>query len=322
MSGKTPNSVLALSGGVGGAKLVCGLADLLPAERLTVAANTGDDFEHLGLWISPDLDTIMYSLAGLSDRERGWGLAGETWSFMAQARACGAPDWFQLGDRDLATHVLRTDWLRRGQTLSEVTAELCRRLGVATDLVPMADEPVATILHSDAGPLEFQRWFVRERCAPAVQSVGFRGAEAARPGPRWFDRLRAGDFDAVVICPSNPFVSIGPILALPGVRAALAACRVPVVAVSPIIRGEAVKGPLAKMMREMNLEASAPGVARRYGDLLDGFVIDEADAGARDAIAATGVQCATAPTLMTGPAEKRRLAGIVLDFAAGLGAGA
>lgn len=318
MSSPLSGPVLALSGGVGGAKLATGLAGCLDADELVVVANTGDDFEHLGLLISPDLDSVMYALAGINDDGRGWGLADESWAFMDQVARYDDQQWFRLGDRDLATHVLRSDALRRGLTLSQVTADLSGRLGVETSLLPMSDQPVRTVIGTDAGPLPFQAWFVRERCAPAVRSVHFDGIDSARPNPLWFDRLAAGEFAAVVICPSNPFVSVEPILSLPGVRDALAAAAAPVVAVSPIIGGEALKGPAAKMLAEFDLPSTAVAVAEYYGKLLDGFIIDERDAPLAAEIAAGPTACEVTATIMKTYDDKCRLARFTLEFAASL----
>ena len=272
-------SVLALSGGIGGAKLVLGLYRVLAPHRLTVVANTGDDFEHLGLHVSPDLDTVMYTLAGVADRDTGWGRADETWSFMRALENLGGETWFRLGDGDLATHVERSRRLAAGRSLSEITADFCARLGIAAGLLPMSDDPVRTLVHTREGVLPFQQYFVARRCEPVVTAIAFDGAATARPNPAFLDALADPALAAVVICPSNPFLSIDPILALPGVRAALAACRAPLVAVSPIVGGRAIKGPTAKIMGELAMPATAAAVAGYYGALLDGFVVDEADAG-------------------------------------------
>ena len=271
--------VLALSGGIGGAKLALGLYRVLAPHRLTVVANTGDDFEHLGLHVSPDLDTVMYTLAGVANRDTGWGRADETWSFMRALGNLGGETWFRLGDGDLATNVERTRRLAAGRSLSEITAGFCARLGIAAGLLPMSDDPVRTLVHTPEGVLPFQQYFVARRCEPVVTAIAFDGAAAARPNPAFLDALADPALAAVVICPSNPFLSIDPILALPGVRAALAACRAPVVAVSPIVGGRAIKGPTAKIMGELAMPATAAAVAGYYGALLDGFVVDEADAG-------------------------------------------
>ena len=297
--------IVALAGGVGGAKLAAGLARVLPPEELLIAVNTGDDFEHLGLHVSPDLDTVMYTLAGIANPETGWGRADETWSFMDALARLGGPTWFRLGDRDLATNVERTRRLRAGETLSEVTRDLCGRLGVRQAVVPMSDDPVRTVVHTDHGALEFQHYFVRDRCEPRVRRVEYRGAEAAHPSAALRDALGRSDLAGVLFCPSNPYLSIAPILAMPGVREAIADRAV---AVSPIIAGQAVKGPAAKIMRELGIEPSALEVARFYRGLVRALVIDRADSGLAPRIEALGIRAALEDTLMTGDAGRERLA--------------
>jgi LPPG:FO 2-phospho-L-lactate transferase len=304
--------VVALSGGVGGAKLTLGLSRVLPADALLVIANTGDDFEHLGLCISPDIDTLTYVLAGLDNPVTGWGRRDETWSFMDSIGALGGEDWFRLGDRDLAMHVERTRRLRLGETLSEVTSDISRRLGIGACILPMSDDRVRTRVRSDAGWIDFQDYFVRQQCRPVVHELAFDGVTLARPHPEIIAALRSGEVRAVIICPSNPFISIEPILAIPGMRDAIKASGAPVVAVSPIIGGHAVKGPTAKMMRELGLEASSAGVAARYGDLLDGYVVDHADA---DGVANIGARVTIAKTLMTSLDDREMLARVTLDAA-------
>jgi LPPG:FO 2-phospho-L-lactate transferase len=274
--------VVALSGGIGGAKLALGLSRIVPANNLLIVANVGDDFEHLGLHISPDVDTLMYTLAGLDNTNLGWGRQDETWSFMETLTALGGEDWFRLGDRDLAVHVERTRRLRGGETLSAITADFCRRLGVGPRILPATDDRLRTRLRTDEGWLDFQDYFVRLRCRPIVRELAFEGAEDARPHPDLLAALRHEHLRAVIICPSNPFISVEPILALPGMREALAACAAPVIAVSPIFDGRAVKGPTAKIMGELGMTPSAAAVAERYGDLLDGYVMDIGDASSRD----------------------------------------
>ena len=314
-------SYVALSGGVGGAKLALGLCDVLadPA-RLTVVANTGDDFEHLGLKVCPDLDTLTYTLADLANEETGWGRAGESGAFMEALGALGGETWFFLGDRDLAMHVERTRRLRAGERLSAVTAALCERLGVPARIVPMSDDPVPTVVETPEGPLAFQHYFVRERCRPKVLGFRHEGAERARPCAAFMDALAAPDLGAVVVCPSNPYISIDPILAVPGVRAAIMACKAPVIAVSPIVGGQAVKGPTAKMMTERGIAPSAAAIAAHYAGVIDGLVIDEADRPQADEIAATGVAVEVTATMMTSRADKQALARAVLAFAGRIGA--
>jgi LPPG:FO 2-phospho-L-lactate transferase len=306
--------VVALSGGVGGAKLVLGLSRILPPEDLLIVANTGDDFEHLDLAISPDIDTLMYTLSGLANQELGWGRADETWSFMETIAELGGETWFRLGDRDLAVHVERTSRLRAGEDLSAVTADFCRRLGVLPRVLPMTDDRVRTRVLTEDGWIEFQEYFVHRQCRPVVRDLAFEGAATARAQPDFLASLADPRLRAVVICPSNPFISVEPILALPGVRAALAACHAPIVAVSPIIGGRAVKGPTAKMMTELGLDPSAAGVAARYGDLLDGYVLDEVDAGS-----VTGLPVFVTQTLMKTLPDRERLARTVLDAADQIG---
>jgi LPPG:FO 2-phospho-L-lactate transferase len=270
--------VLALSGGIGGAKLALGLSRVLPQDQLMVVANTGDDFEHLGLSISPDLDTLMYTLAGLDNPDTGWGRRGETWTFMAALESLGGETWFKLGDGELAVHVERARRLRAGEGLATITESFCRRLGLGVTLLPMTDDRVRTRLRTAEGWLDFQEYFVRRRCAPEVREVAFEGAAAARPNPTFLAALADPQLRAVVVCPSNPLISVDPILALPGVRSALASCAAPVLAISPIIGDRAVKGPTAKMMAELGMPVSTVTVARHYRDFLDRFILDIADA--------------------------------------------
>jgi LPPG:FO 2-phospho-L-lactate transferase len=269
--------VVALSGGVGGAKLVAGLADRLASEQLTVVVNTGDDFEHLGFPICPDIDSVLYTLANINDPERGWGRRDETWTFMETLGELGGDDWFLLGDRDLALHAVRKQLLQQGASLSLVVKRLAERFGIACSVLPMSDDPVSTVVQTDKGDLAFQHYFVRDRCEPEVRGFVFQNAEAAKPSARFMDALGDERLAGVVICPSNPFVSIDPILALPGVRETLLTLKVPIIAISPIVGGEAIKGPAAKMFKELGFAPSALNVARHYEDMLDGFIIDERD---------------------------------------------
>jgi LPPG:FO 2-phospho-L-lactate transferase len=305
-------TVVALSGGVGGAKLALGLSRILPKEELLVVCNTGDDFEHLGLCISPDIDTVMYTLAGVANPDVGWGRADETWSFMETLGTLGGETWFRLGDRDVAVHVERTRRLRGGETLSAITTDLCARLDVAARVLPMSDDPVRTRVRTDQGWIDFQEYFVRRRCEPVVHELAFHGASTARAQPDFLAALTNPGTKAVVICPSNPFISIEPILAVPGVRTALAECAAPVIAVSPIIGGRAIKGPTAKMMAELGMTPSAGGVARRYDELIDGYVCDFAD---MDQAAGVSAKVTLAQTLMTTLADREALARVVLSAA-------
>ena len=300
--------VLAISGGVGGAKLSLGLARVLPAADLTIVANTADDFEHLGLQISPDLDTVMYTLANLNDPARGWGLAGESWQCMEALQRLGGETWFKLGDRDLATHLQRSALLAQGFNLTEVTATLCRRLGVAPSLLPMSDDPVRTVVLSDAGELPFQRYFVEHRCEPAVSGFRFEGLAQARPQSAFMAMLADTQLAAIIICPSNPFVSIDPVLSLDGVRDALVCSPAPVIAVSPIVGGVAIRGPAAKMMRELALSVSAQAVAAHYQGLVDCFVLDAGDAKLVPAIESLGMDVQVVPTIMHSLEDREQLA--------------
>jgi LPPG:FO 2-phospho-L-lactate transferase len=307
-------NVVALAGGVGGAKLAHGLAQVLPSESLTVVVNTGDDFEHLGLHIAPDLDTVMYTLAGLANPETGWGQRAETWQFMEAVERLGGPAWFRLGDRDLATHVTRTQRLRAGETLTRITASLCTAFGVRHRVLPMSDEPVPTKVSTDEGLLDFQDYFVRRRCEPRVRGVVFPGAAKTDPSGEVMAAIAAADL--IVICPSNPFLSVDPILSLRGMRAALEGKRL--LAVSPIVGGQAVKGPAAKMLAELNREASATSVAQHYAGLLSGFVLDEVDAALEPGIARYAPRVLATNTVMRTDADRMRLAREVVDFGRGL----
>ncbi len=300
--------VVCLAGGVGGAKLAAGLAQLLPPESLTIIGNTGDDFEHLGLPICPDLDTVMYTLAGVANEETGWGRAGESWRVMEAVGRLGGPDWFRLGDLDLATHLTRGALLGEGWTLTAVTRHLCQQFKVQHALLPMCDQPAPTqIVAEDGRTLPFQTWFVQERWQPAVTAVKL--PEDVRTTPQVMHRLEKADL--VIIAPSNPFVSVDPILNVYPIRAILEDIPRAVVAVSPIVGGQAVKGPAAKMMQEMGLAVTATAVAQYYGDLLDGFVYDQQDAGA---LADADVPSLCTDTMMKTPADRRRVAGEVLAF--------
>ncbi len=308
--------ILALAGGVGGARLANGLARLLAPGELVVAVNVGDDFTHFGLDICPDLDSILYTLAGRNNQALGWGVEGESWAFMDEVRRLGGDDWFALGDRDLATHVLRTMWRRAGRSLSAVTAELARRRGVAQKIVPASDDPLRSMVRTDEGELAFQDYFVRRRCQPRFLGIRFAGAETARMAPGLAQALADPALAAIVICPSNPWLSIAPLLAVPGVVAALKKRKVPVVAVSPFIGGEAVKGPAAKIVRELGEKADSSALLRCYAGLVDGVLCDEADplAGTTEG----GVALRGADTLMADDGGQVRVAREALAFAADL----
>ncbi len=310
----TPRCI-ALSGGVGGAKLALGLDRILGESELLVVANTGDDFEHLGLAVCPDIDTVLYTLAGVANPETGWGRADEGWRAMQTLEALGGETWFRLGDRDIGLHLERTRRLRDGEALSEITADIAQRLGIASRILPMSDHPVRTVVETPGGPLAFQHYFVREQCVPVVTGFRFEGADNARPAPGLSEVFGDPALEAIVICPSNPFISIDPILSVPGLRDAIAASAAPVVAVSPIVGGRAIKGPTAKMMAELGLETDTVAVARHYRGLIDGFILDECDRGAAEAVRALGMEPAVTNTVMTSLADREHLARFVLDFA-------
>ncbi|MCI0394204.1 MAG: 2-phospho-L-lactate transferase [Chloroflexi bacterium] len=299
--------VVVLAGGVGGAKLADGFAQLLPAANLAVIVNTGDDFQHLGLTICPDLDTVIYTLAGLANPETGWGRAGESWRTMAEVGRLAGPTWFRLGDLDLATHLVRSHLLAAGATLTEATHHLCRHLGLAAAVLPMSNQPAPTLVETGEGVLSFQTWFVERQWQPAVQGIYLPEDVRATPQVLW--ALEKADL--IAIAPSNPFVSINPILNVYPIRAMITDLPQLVIAVSPIIGGKAVKGPAAKMMAELGMEVTPAAVANVYGELIDAFVYDEQDAGSLD-----NPELATLTTniLMQSPADRRRLAAQILDF--------
>ena len=311
----TGRHVLAISGGVGGAKLAAGLAAVMAPGDLTIAVNTGDDFEHLGLTICPDIDSVVYALAGLNDTQRGWGVADESWQAMAMLGRLGEADWFNLGDRDLAMHLARSWRLRAGETLSAVTARLTQALGIAAAVVPMSDDPVRTQLCTGEGWMDFQAWFVERQCAPRVSAIRFAGAEQAQPAPGLVAALGRADLCAIVICPSNPFLSVDPMLAIPGVRDAIARAGVPVVAVSPLVGGRAIKGPLAKLLVELGSGCDNAAIAAHYAGLLSHLVIDDSDFAQSAGLAAHGLTVLAAPTVMSGAAERESLARFVLGVA-------
>jgi LPPG:FO 2-phospho-L-lactate transferase len=302
--------VVALCGGVGGAKLGLGLERLISAD-LTVVVNTGDDFEHLGLRVSPDIDTVVYTLGGLSDLERGWGRADESWNFMDTLGALGGETWFRLGDRDLAMHVERTRSLRGGISLTEFTAAIARRLGIAATVLPMSDDRVETILMTAEGALPFQRYFVGLQCAPVVTGLEFRNADRAKATSQVLAALRDPDLAAIIICPSNPYLSVDPILAVSGIPNLLDETTAPVIAVSPLIGGQAVKGPTAKIMAELGVPADSASIARHY-PFIDGLIIDEADRAEADNLE---LPVLVTSTLMRSLGDRDRLAGDCLEFA-------
>ncbi|MGR4863075.1 2-phospho-L-lactate transferase [Caulobacter sp. LARHSG274] len=311
MSGRARNGrVVVLTGGVGGAKLVLGLCHALPAEQVTAIVNTGDDFTHLGLAVSPDIDTLLYTLSGKANAAQGWGREGETWSFMEALRTLGGKDWFLLGDGDLALHVVRTQRLRAGERLSRIIADFATAWGLGAQVLPMTDDRVATQLETDEGLLDFQDYFVRRRCEPRVRAVRFAGAETAAPGPGVIAAITDPDCRAILIAPSNPYLSVDPILAVPGVREALGQACAPVLAVSPLIGGKAVKGPTAKLMDELGVETSVVAIAEHYQGLLDGLLVDGGDAAVD-----LGLTHAFADTLMLTLGDRIRVAQAALQLA-------
>lgn len=302
--------ITALAGGVGGAKLAHGLAQILPPEDLTVIVNTGDDFEHLGLYVCPDLDTVCYTLAELANPETGWGRMNETWNAIANVERLGGPAWFRLGDQDIATHLERTRRLKEGQPLSQITRDFCRAWGVRHSVLPMSDSPVRTMVNTDEGELAFQEYFVHRRCEPRVKGFRFDKAEEAEPAPGAKEAIQSAN--AVIICPSNPWVSVDPILEVVG------KIDKPVIAVSPIIAGRAVKGPAAKMYAELGIEPSALAVAEHYRTVLRGFVLDHADLNYEKQVKELNIMALVADTLMNNVEDRIRLAKVVLDFAGSL----
>ena len=310
-AGTQTGRVVALCGGIGGAKLALGLYSILEPGTLTVIVNTGDDFEHLGLHISPDLDTVLYTLGGVADPDRGWGRANETWNFMKGLDQLGGETWFRLGDRDLAMHVLRTAWLRSGKSLSDFTRLSAHALSISAQILPMTDHTLHTIVETVEGDLAFQDYFVRRRCEPAVKGIRFDGAAQAKPSAEAVIALSGSNVRAIVICPSNPYLSIDPILAVPGIRHAIKNATAPVIAVSPIIGGNAVKGPTAKIMRELGRVVNTQTILTHYRDLIDALVIDESDA--RD-IAGSSTPIMATRTKMENLADRIRLGREVITY--------
>ena len=298
--------IVAFAGGVGGAKMAHGFAQVLPPEDLTIIVNTGDDFEHLGLYICPDLDTVCYTLAGLANPETGWGRAGETWNTINNIEKLGGPAWFRLGDQDIATHLERTRRLKDGKSLSQITVGFCKAWGVKPAVLPMTNSPVRTMVDSDEGELAFQEYFVHRQCEPRVKGFRFDGVETAEPAPGVREALESAD--AIVFCPSNPWVSIDPILKV------IKEIKKPAVAVSPIIGGKTVKGPAAKMYSELGIEPSALAVAKHYRTILTGFVLDNADAEIEKQVKDLELETLVTNTLMNQLTDRARLANDVLHF--------
>jgi LPPG:FO 2-phospho-L-lactate transferase len=306
-------TIAALAGGVGGAKLADGLAQVLQPEKLTVIVNTADDFIHLGLRISPDLDTVCYTLAGVANPITGWGRMNETWNAYDQLKRLGLPDWFQLGDADLATHIARTARQNEGWSLTQVTGEFCRRMGIGVHVLPMSDDVVQTRVYSDVGELGFQEYFVQRKCVPVVKEIKFLGAELSSPAPGVLQAIEKAD--AIIFCPSNPWVSIDPILAVPGIRQALKGHLV--LAVSPLIGDKALKGPAAKMFSELGIQPSAIAIAEHYGGLLNCIVIDNSDAHMRSRIHGLGIGTYVSDILMRDRVDRGRLANEIVELITG-----
>ena len=298
--------IVAFAGGVGGAKFADGLAQVLPPEDLTVIVNTGDDFEHYGLYICPDLDTVCYTLAGMANPDTGWGRVNETWNVIENAARLGGPAWFRLGDQDLGTHLERTRRLKEGQTLSQITEDFCKAWDIQSTILPMSDQPVRTMVETEEGDLAFQEYFVHRRCEPRVRGFRFEGVEAAEPAPGVKEAIQAAD--AVIICPSNPWVSINPILHV------VKSIEYPVIAISPIIGGKTVKGPAAKMYHELGIEPSAVAVARQYCGLITGFVFDTLDRQLEDEIKSLDLRTLVTNTLMHSHDDRKQLASRILSF--------
>lgn len=307
-------TVVAICGGVGGAKLALGLQHVL-GERLRIVVNVADDFEHMGLRICPDIDTVLYTLGGLSDEVRGWGRSGESWNFMDATKQFGGESWFALGDRDLALHVQRTQRLANGETLTEIVAGIARQLGIAPQVLPVSDDDIRTRVETDIGVLDFQRYFVEHRCVPRLSRIFFDGAAHARLGARVRDALASDRLGAIIICPSNPYLSVDPVLAVPGLRDAMKNSGAPIVAVSPIIGGRAIKGPTVKIMNELKIETTANAIAEHYAGLIDGLLVDSADAAE---VTSPAIRIHAAPTLMTDLPSRVALARETLAFAAAL----
>lgn len=315
----TPDSdrYVAMCGGVGGAKLALGLSRVLDPSQLTVVVNTGDDFEHMGLLICPDIDTVSYTLAGVVHPQQGWGRADESWTALAEVERLDGETWFRLGDRDLGLHLVRRALLDRGMSLSAVTAHITHRLGIAPEVLPMSDYPVHTEVETDQGYLAFQNYFVRERCKPPVRSIRFTGSQSARPAEGFVQALRDPALKGVIICPSNPFLSIDPILSLPGIRETLSDPCLPVIAISPVVGGRAIKGPTAKIMQELGLPVTVEAVADHYAGMLTGLIVDHCDQDpVRMLEGRVAVHCCD--TIMTNVGHKVDLARHALDFISSL----
>ena len=307
-------SIIALSGGIGGSKLALGLANSMSPERLMIIANIGDDFKHFGLHISPDIDTLLYTLSGKSDSKRGWGLANETWKVMETLEKMGGETWFKLGDMDLATHLERTKKLHSGETLSNIISNLCKKFGIKSRIIPVSDDIIQTMVKTPDGDLGFQEYFVRNRCKPIVTGFSFLGAKNASPNKEFLKALSSPNLKAIIICPSNPFISIDPILSVNGVREGLINSHAPVIAVSPIIGLSAIKGPLAKQLNELGYRVSSISIANYYSDFIDGFVIDNEDRLSVTEVEEMDIKVKVCNILMNNITTKIELAKTVLKF--------
>ena len=306
---------IAVSGGVGGAKLALGLEKIVQSQDLMVIGNVGDDFRHFGLNISPDIDTLLYTLSGKSDVEKGWGLANETWEFMSAMKKLGGETWFQLGDRDLATHVERTQRLQSGESLSEITEYFRRTFGIGAKIIPATDDQLRTIVETDIGVLNFQEYFVRERCNPRIQNLHFQGSESAFPQQEFTKALKSKELQSIIFCPSNPLLSIDPILSIQGLKKAFADSGAKIVAVTPIVSGVAIKGPAAKNLRELGYPVSATTVAKHFQGLIHGFVLDKRDHQEAQQIEELGIAVLVTDTIMNDLEIKIQLADKTLRFA-------
>jgi LPPG:FO 2-phospho-L-lactate transferase len=309
-----PGEYIILSGGVGGAKLVAGMQQVLAADAFSVVANTGDDFNHLGLPISPDIDTLMYTLAGIANTTTGWGQKNESWNFMAALEKLDGDTWFRLGDKDLATHIKRRELLAAGLTLTAATQCLCEQLGVDIRILPMSDDPVRTKLETSAGTLSFQDYFVRRKAEPLTQAIHYSGNTAAQPSAEIAAALSAPTLRGIIIGPSNPWLSIDPILSINALKPMISARNIPVVAISPIVGGAAIKGPAAKIMSELGIDVSARGIASHYSEIIDGLIIDNCDTELQEAIAANGIEVGVTQTVMRDTADKAALARYTIEF--------
>jgi len=315
--GRGTGRVVALCGGIGGAKLALGLSHVVPADQLSIVVNTGDDFRHFGLHISPDVDTVLYTLSGRANPETGWGRAGESWRFMEVVAEIGGETWFSLGDTDLAVHAVRTARVAAGETLTAITRDIAASFGIGPAILPATDDACTTVVETDEGTLPFQRYFVERRCEPMVRSIRFEGSQAASPSAAVSAALEAPDLAAIVICPSNPYLSIDPMLAIPGLRDLIDGAAAPVVAVSPLVGGRAIKGPLAKIMGELGIALTPATVLAHYDGLVDRLVVDDEDSGQAD-----GPRMRVAQTLMTSLDDRIALARTVLEIAAEARSGA